>query len=42
MNKLYNNEMDIVKGLSSFFNKINLKLSKLQKKNYFSYYYIYH
>ena len=22
MNKLYNNEMDIVKGLSSFFNKI--------------------
>ena len=32
MNKLYNNEMDIVKGLSSFFNKIDLKLSKPQKK----------
>ena len=32
MNKLYNNEMDIVKGLSSFFENISFKLSKPQAK----------
>ena len=32
MNKLYNNEMDIVKGLSDFFENIGFKLSRPQAK----------
>lgn len=32
MNKLYNNEVDIVKGLNNFFIKASLKISKPQMK----------
>ena len=32
MNKLYNNEMVVVKGLSDFFENIGFKLSKPQAK----------
>ena len=38
MNKLYNNEMVVVKGLSDFFENIGFKLSKPQAKNSSSYY----
>ena len=42
MNKLYNTENDIVKGLIDFFNKIDFNFSKPQLKNYSSYNFFYH